>query len=99
MKRDTDISFERREDRYELLAGGKVAAFANYQSAPGHVTFVHTEVLPGNEGRGLGSQLARHVLDDSRKQGLKVSARCSFIAKFIEEHPEYQDLLVGQNRR
>ena len=46
----------------------------------------------------LGSKLARFALNDTRRQNLKVVPTCEFIAKFIQDHPEYQDLVVGQNR-
>ncbi len=52
----------------------------------------------GHEGQGLGSKLARFALDDTRRQHLKVVPTCPFIAKFIQGHAEYQDLVVGQNR-
>lgn len=96
-----DISIRQRKDkqRYELEVGGALAAFADYRSGPDHVDFVHTEVLPQFEGKGLGSKLARYALDDTRRQSLKVVATCPFIAKFVQGHPEYQDLLVGQNQR
>jgi predicted GNAT family acetyltransferase len=94
-----DISIRQRKDkqRYELEVGGALAAFADYRPGADPVDFVHTEVLSQFEGKGLGSKLARYALDDTRKQGLKVVATCPFIAKFIQGHPEYRDLLVGQN--
>lgn len=94
-----DISIRQRQDkqRYELEVGGALAAFADYRPGAGHADFVHTEVLPQFEGKGLGSKLARYALDDTRRQSLKVVATCPFIAKFVQGHPEYQDLLVGQN--
>jgi predicted GNAT family acetyltransferase len=100
VNRDTeDIAVRQNRDkqRYELEVGGVLAAFADYRPGRDHLDFVHTEVLPGHEGQGLGSKLARHALDDARRQHLSVVATCSFIAKFIQGHPEYQDLLVGQN--
>lgn len=96
-----DISIRQRQDkqRYELEVGGALAAFVDYRPGPDHVDFVHTEVLPQFEGKGLGSKLVRCALDDTRRQSLKVVATCPFIAKFVQGHPEYQDLLVGQNPR
>ena len=101
MNRDTqDIALRQNQgrQRYELEVGGALAAFADYRPGRDHLELVHTEVLPGHEGQGLGSKLARLVLDDTRRQGLKVVPTCSFIARFIQGHAEYQDLVVGQNR-
>jgi predicted GNAT family acetyltransferase len=40
--------------------------------------------------------LARGALDAIRAQGLKVVARCPFIASFIKRHPEYEDLVAAE---
>lgn len=101
MNRDTqDIAIRQNQDRqrYELEVGGVLAAHTDYRPGPDHREFVHTEVVPGHEGQGLGSKLARFALDDTRRQNLKVMPTCEFIAKFIQGHAEYQDLVVGQNR-
>jgi len=82
------------EERYEAQVDGAVAGEAYYKVAPGRITVLHTEVDPEFEGRGIGSLLAKDALDDARKKGLGVVARCPFIASFIREHPEYQDLLA-----
>lgn len=101
MIRDTqpDIAIRQNADqqRYELEVGGVLAAHADYRPRRDVREFVHTEVLPGHEGQGLGSKLARHALDDTRRQNLKVLPTCSFIAKYIDGHAEYQELVVGQN--
>ena len=37
----------------------------------------------------------RAALADARAAGRKVVPACSYVAKFIERHREYQDLLAG----
>ena len=44
-------------------------------------------------GQGIGSQLVRGLLEIARTQGLKVVAKCPFVAGYIAKHPEYADLL------
>jgi uncharacterized protein len=80
-------------NRYELLVDGELAATATYLLVPGRIVFSYTELMPGFEGRGLGQQLASAVLDDVRKRGLAVVARCPFFSTFIEDHPGYRDLV------
>jgi predicted GNAT family acetyltransferase len=78
--------------RYELdLDGGPAVAL--YRSAPGVVTIYHTEVPPHLRGRGIGSALARGVLQDIRAKGWKVVPRCGFVAAVIRDNPEFHDLL------
>ncbi|MFG2030597.1 GNAT family N-acetyltransferase [Streptomyces sp. NPDC048825] len=81
--------------RYEARVDGelKVAGVAEYIRTAELVAFVHTEVAPEYEGKGVGSALARTALDDARASGLRVLATCPFIAGWIARHPGYQDLL------
>jgi uncharacterized protein len=79
--------------RYELLVNGALAATANYVLTADTITFRYSELRSGFEGRGLGPQFARAVLDDVRQRGLTVVARCPFFSTFIEDHPGYDDLL------
>lgn len=82
------------QQRYELRSGEAVLGIANYRQDGGDtLVFTHTEVDPQKEGHGYGSQLARGALDDVRDSSRKVIASCEFIARYINEHPEYRDLL------
>jgi predicted GNAT family acetyltransferase len=80
------------EHRFELEVPGGVA-FATYRLAPGVVTILHTEVPEALSGKGLGSELAKGLLDMIRARGEKVIPRCKFVAAFIGKHPEYQELV------
>lgn len=80
--------------RYELSIAGQLAAFLDYRAAPGRVDMIHTEVMPGYEGQGLGSRLAKFALEHARRAGAKVVPSCAFVASYIERHPEYGDLLA-----
>lgn len=84
------------ENRYEASDdSGLVAGFAEYKLRDGLVIFLHTEVDDAFEGQGIGSSLVRGALDDVRGRGLRVRPVCPFFKAYIEEHPEYQDLLIA----
>ena len=85
---------ERR--RFEIRRGGEPVGLATYRDGDGRRTFVHTEIDPAHEGQGLGSELVRRALDATREQQLQVVPRCPFVARFIERHAEYADLLAGR---
>ena len=80
-------------NRYELHVAGELAAFTTYKLSPGRIVFIHTETLDGFAHHGLATRLIRAELDEARARGLRVVPRCPFVAKFIAEHPDYQDLL------
>jgi len=77
--------------RFELEADGQIA-YSNYRLSNGVLTILHTEVPKTMEGRGIGSALARGLLDIARSQGLKVQPLCPFVRAFMDRHPEYAEL-------
>jgi hypothetical protein len=81
------------KSRYELRLDGRLIGLAAYRRRDGRIAFTHTEVDESCAGRGCGSRLAGAALDDARRQGLRVLPLCPFIAHYVEQHPEYQDLV------
>ena len=81
------------QQRFELAVDGRTA-FSQYKLSPGTITFLHTEVPKEFEGHGVGSRLVRGELEAARARGLKVIAKCPFVAAYIRKHAEYQNLLA-----
>jgi predicted GNAT family acetyltransferase len=79
--------------RFELEVEGH-AAYLYYRLEPGVITLVHTEVPEALGGRGVGSTLVRGALEAIRAKGLKVVAKCPFVAGYMGKHPEFNDLLA-----
>lgn len=79
--------------RFELVAEDAVA-FSEYRRSNGVLTIMHTEVPPALNGKGIGSRLARGVLDLARAEGAKVKPLCPFVRSYIAKHPEYADLMA-----
>ena len=86
----TNATVRRNEDesRYELLLGEELAGYTEYEVGDGSITFVHTVVDNAHEGQGLGSTLAKGALTDAKGAGLRIDARCEFVASYLERHPE-----------
>jgi predicted GNAT family acetyltransferase len=85
--------------RYEAAIDGQLAGYCEYNLLTNAVMFTHTEVLPAFEGKGVGSAIARHVLDGARAQGTPVIPACQFIAGYIRKHREYVDLVRPETQR
>jgi len=83
------------KSRYEISVDGRLAGVVTYELAGDQITLVHTKVGRAFEGRGLGSRLAKDVLDDIRGRGLAVRLECRFMARYVRSHPAYQDLLAS----
>jgi uncharacterized protein len=88
-----DVRDNTERHRFELDADGHVA-FSEYRRAGDVLTIMHTEVPKALEGRGIGSALARGLLELARARGIKVRPLCPFVAGYINKHPEYADLRV-----
>jgi uncharacterized protein len=85
--------------RYELFESGELAGFSEYTRSDDAIAVKHTEVDDRFEGRGLGSALAREVLEAARGDRLAVLPYCPFMARYIREHPDdYLDLVPTDKR-
>jgi hypothetical protein len=82
------------QHRYEIRSGDQRLGLATYELRDGAVVFLHTETEPAVQGQGVGGRLAQGALDDVRRRGLSAVPRCSFIAGWIDDHPEYADLVA-----
>lgn len=92
----TKVKHNKQLHRYEIWLDDIKAGHADYDLAPGEIHFVHTEVSPQFQGQNLGAILTKAALDDVRAEGgLKVVPRCSYVVRYMEKHPETQDLLLN----
>ncbi|MDN5751236.1 MAG: N-acetyltransferase [Pseudonocardia sp.] len=90
---DTTVHEVAERSRFEIHSGGRAAGYATYRGGRGEMTFTHTEIDDEFEGRGLGGLLVRGALDTARERGLAVYPECPFVRNWIEQHPEYADLV------
>ena len=94
MTTDMQVRNDAARNRYELVQGGEVLGYAEYEAQGDTLDFTHTQVGEEHQGEGLGERLVRGALDDVRAQGQKVVASCPFVDSFIRKHAEYGDLLA-----
>jgi hypothetical protein len=84
--------------RFEIRDGDRVVGLASYHVENGTMALPHTEVDPTVGGRGIGSLLVAGVLAAARERGLTVLPYCSFVRHYIQQHPEYVDLVAEDDR-
>ncbi|MCU1440912.1 MAG: N-acetyltransferase [Rhodoglobus sp.] len=91
----TEVVQDQRMNRFELLVDGESVGQTDYQIRDDTIVFIHTEIDPDRREEGLGGELVRGALNLVRAEtDYRVVARCPFTAAWIEEHPDYQDLLT-----
>lgn len=58
---------------------------------------LHTGVPPRFEGQGIAAELTEAALAEIRAQELRILPECSYIARYIERHPEWRQLVAGRS--
>ena len=53
----------------------------------------HTEVNPGNEGKGFGRKMVTKAVEFARARNLQIIPICPFAKSVFEKTPEFRDLL------
>jgi hypothetical protein len=86
-------------NRFETHEGETLAGFATYTRTAELVAFLHTEVDPAFEGRGVGSELARGAIEAVQAEGLRVLAVCPFVSGWLARHPQYSHLEYRSSSR
>ncbi|KQR46090.1 putative GNAT family acetyltransferase [Frigoribacterium sp. PvP120] len=91
------ITVENRpqQSQYALVEDGETVGFAAYDVVGDEIRFTHTEIEPSRRSAGLGAQLVQGALDDVRAEtSLRVVPLCPFVADWVDEHVDYQELLA-----
>ncbi|SCG45890.1 hypothetical protein GA0070609_1694 [Micromonospora echinaurantiaca] len=87
---------ERFEARDEA---GALAGVVTYQLTGAIIAYTHTEVEAAFEGQGVGSTLARAVMEDARAKGRTVVPICPFLSGWLGKHPEYDSVVARSTRK
>ncbi|WP_433295142.1 GNAT family N-acetyltransferase [Actinoplanes sp. CA-030573] len=91
---DFDVRDNAADHRFELLADGEIAGLAMYRLRDGAIVITHSEVSPEFRGRGYGNELAARTLALIRSRGEKVITLCPFFARYVQDHREWDDIVV-----
>lgn len=91
---DVSIKHNPQLQRFEARLDGELVGFAAYRPTSAVLTFTHTEVDPRYRGRGIGGVLIGAALDQVRADGGRIQPLCSFVADYVDQHPEYADLVA-----
>jgi uncharacterized protein len=93
-----EVVDDKEQSRYEVHVGDETVAIADYVKQPGTVSFTHTETFAGHKGEGHAARMIDQALRDARDEGLEVIPFCSYVSRYLREHPEFQDLVPADRR-
>jgi len=94
MNEDPQIANNKKDFRFEIAFPNGEYAFVQYRWLKGNMVLMRTLVPADMRGKGIGAKLVKYVLDYLRSNNLKIVVYCAFIAKYIENHPEYNELIA-----
>ena len=95
---DVEVIDNPDKARFEIVADGELAGFAQYHLRDGVIAFTHTQTDDRFRGHGLGGRLVQESLDQARARHLAVLPYCPFVNSWITAHHEYADLLPAGRR-
>lgn len=89
-----EIVNNKKQFRFEIVFPDGEIAHLDYRWLRAAMVLMHTIVPSAQRGKGIANILVKHVLDHARAHNLKVIVYCPFVTKYMEKHPEYQDLVA-----
>lgn len=89
---NVQVTHNAEEHRFELTLDGHLAVL-DYIMMDDIMIFTHTGVPTEIEGGNLGVKLVVAGLEYARNNGLGVRSKCWFMNKYLQRHPEYQDIV------
>jgi uncharacterized protein len=94
---DVTVVHDAAASRFDAVVRGEKVGFVDYRTRGNAVELLHTEVDPDHREDGVASDLVQGVLDQIRVEKLNVIPTCPFVASYLEDHEEYQDLLAPRS--
>ena len=78
-------------NRFEIQIDNHTAHL-DYLDCGSTLVLTHTFVPPNLRGQGLAGILTRAALEYARHERKTVDPQCSYVAAYLDQHPEYADL-------
>jgi len=89
-----EVQHDTEEHKFYIEVKGSEAHMSYYYKDPSRVVYSHTYVPPELRGGGLAGKVVRTALEWARTQNLEVLPTCSYVVKFVQKHPEFQDIVA-----
>ena len=72
-----------------------MSGFLGYHLEEGVATLQHTIINEEYGRQGYARALVTLVLDDLRKQNVKIVPECTYVQGYLRRYPEYNDMLAA----
>jgi len=88
----SNFKINEKENQFELHTKGGIA-FVEFIREGEKIYLTHTETPAELRGRGMAAELIKQTLQCAKDNGLTVVPSCSYVAHYINEHPEWNVVL------
>ena len=78
---------------YIEVEGKQEAMMTFVYAGEDRIIIDHTEVNPGNEGKGFGKKMVTKAVKFAREKELKILPLCPFAKSVFDKTPEFRDVL------
>jgi uncharacterized protein len=88
-----DVQHDPNRHRFFLEVSGRIAELVYRRIDDRTLDLLHTTVPDAAAGQGIGGRLAKAAFTWARENGVRLVPSCPFVRKWLERHPEEQDLV------
>lgn len=94
MENNAQLKLEGNKGYFFVEENGKQEAMMTFVFAgEDKIIIDHTEVNPGNNGKGFGKQMVLKAVDFAREKGITILPLCPFAKSVFDKTPEIRDVL------
>lgn len=86
-----EVIHDKENNRFVINING-LESFVEYSLYENVMDLYHTYTPPQLRGKGLAEKVVRAAIEYAKKNKLKVIPSCSYVAVFMQRHPEYSEL-------
>ena len=88
-----EIIKDKQGSRFVITVDG-LEVYELYAEDKGTIDLYSTYTPPKLRGRGLAADVVKAALEYAKEKNLKVIPTCWYVRKYVDEHPEYKELII-----
>lgn len=94
MQNEVQLKIDGNKGFFYIEIEGKQEAMMTFVFAgEDKIIIDHTEVNPGNEGKGFGKKMVTKAVEYARENNLKIIPLCPFAKSVFDKMAEFRDVL------
>lgn len=94
MSTEVQLKIDGKKGFFFIDVDGKQEAVMTFVFAGDDKIIIdHTEVKPGNEGKGFGKKMVTKAVEYARENGIKIIPLCPFAKSVFDKVTEFRDVL------